>query len=219
MRGARHYVNARKCALKFCNSLITSFGAEYAAEKNTHERSPEAFRFDYPAPFWAQVSEIPQVITAKYMGLGTLQRDIGASRRRIRFLPINGDYYGAARMVPEFCTAFWSGGAVCGPTVVTALRDEVAKAKQTGDWKRAEKLSQAQASALALMFPPGGFREFAMYNIGLEKARADAGGWMKAGPCRPPYHLVPESYLEGARNSGRKWAELEAALVAGRFFD
>jgi trans-o-hydroxybenzylidenepyruvate hydratase-aldolase len=68
------------------------------------------------------------------------------------------------------------------------------------------------------MFPPGGFAEFAMYNIGLEKERANAAGWMKAGPCRPPYHVVPEPYLEGARKSGRKWAELEAALVAGKFF-
>lgn len=180
--------------------------------------NPDAFKFDYPAAFWAQVADIPQVITAKCLGIGTLLRDIGASRSRIRFLPINSDYYGAARMAPEFCTAFWSGGAVCGPEVVTVLRDEVAKAKQSGDWRRAQKLSQAQGAASALMFPPGGFKEFAMYNIGLEKARADAGGWMKAGPCRPPYHVVPEPYLEGARRSGRKWAELNDALRAGTFF-
>jgi len=181
--------------------------------------NPEAFRYDYPAAFWAQVADIPQIITAKYLGLGTLLRDIGASRRRIRFLPINNDYYGAARMDPEFCTAFWSGGAVCGPAVVTVLRDEVASAKRSGDWTRAKKLSDAAGAASALFMPPGGFREFAMYNIGLEKARADAGGWMRAGPCRPPYHLTPAPLLEGARKSGERWAEIHAALLAGTFFD
>ena len=179
----------------------------------------EAFRFDYPAAFWAQVAEIPQVTSAKYLGIGTLLRDINASKRRIRFLPINSDYYGAARMEPEFCTAFWSGGAVCGPELVTALRDEVIAAKRTGDWSRARKLSDAAGAASALFMPPGGFAEFARYNIGLEKERANAGGWMKAGPCRPPYHLTPEPLLEGARKSGRRWAELAGSIRAGSFFE
>jgi hypothetical protein len=52
------------------------------------------------------------------------------------------------------------------------------------------------------------FSEFSKYNIGLEKARMDAAGWLKPGPPRPPYHLVPEPFLEGARQSGRAWAEL-----------
>ena len=56
--------------------------------------------------------------------------------------------------------------------------------------------------------------EFSKYNIGLEKARMNAAGWMKAGPCRPPYHLVPESYLEGACESGRMLAKLHARLSA-----
>lgn len=178
----------------------------------------EAFRFDYPAAFWAQLSELPQVIAAKYLGIGTLLRDINASKRRIRFLPINNDYYGAARMEPDFCTAFWSGGAVCGPELVTALRDEVKQARQSGDWTRARKLSDAAGAASALFMPPGGLAEFARFNIGLEKTRANAGGWMKAGPCRPPYHLVPEPLLEGARRSGQRWAELAASVRAGTFF-
>jgi trans-o-hydroxybenzylidenepyruvate hydratase-aldolase len=37
---------------------------------------------------------------------------------------------------------------------------------------------------------------------------------MKAGPCRPPYHLVPENYLEGARESGKMLAQLHAKLTA-----
>jgi trans-o-hydroxybenzylidenepyruvate hydratase-aldolase len=178
----------------------------------------EAFRFDYPAAFWAQVAEIPQVICAKYLGIGTLLRDINASKRRLRFLPVNNDYYGAARMEPDFCTAFWSGGAVCGPELVTSLRDEVAAARESGDWRRARKLSDAAAAASALFMPPGGFAEFARYNVGLEKARANAGGWMKAGPARRPYHELPPALLEGAQKSGRRWAELAQQVRDGTFF-
>ncbi|HEY4075073.1 MAG TPA: hypothetical protein VGM52_18420 [Herbaspirillum sp.] len=66
--------------------------------------------------------------------------------------------------------------------------------------------------------PPGGAKEFATYNIGLEKGRINAAGWMNAGPCRPPYHLLPAPHLEGAAKSGRLLAELHAQLAAGAFF-
>jgi trans-o-hydroxybenzylidenepyruvate hydratase-aldolase len=38
----------------------------------------------------------------------------------------------------------------------------------------------------------------------------NTAGWLNAGPVRPPYHLVPQEYLEGARRSGRAWAALNA---------
>jgi len=66
------------------------------------------------------------------------------------------------------------------------------------------------------LFPNGSFKEFSTYNIGLEKARMDAAGWMVAGPMRPPYHLVPEAYLIGARNSGQMWADLYKELMAAK---
>lgn len=168
----------------------------------------EAFKFDFPRPFWAQVSEIPQVVTAKYLGIGTLHADLNLSRRRIRLLPLDVDYYGAARIDPEFCTAFWTSGAVCGPAPALALRGEVAEAKRTGDWTAAKGLTDRIAASYRTLFPNGSFKEFSTYNIGLEKARMDAAGWMTAGPCRPPYHLVPEVHLAGARESGRQWAAL-----------
>ena len=174
----------------------------------------EAFRFDFPRPFWAQVSEIPQVVTAKYLGIAQLMADLALTRGRIRFLPIDADYYPAARIDPDFMTAFWSSGAVCGPTPVIRLRDEVKKGKQTGDWSAAKRISGAIGASLGPLFPKGSFAEFSKYNIGLEKARMDAGGWMRAGPMRRPYHLVPEPYLEGARKSGQMWAELHRELSA-----
>lgn len=175
--------------------------------------NPEAFKFEFPRPFWAQVSEIPQVVTAKYLGIGALVPDLNLTKRRIRFLPIDIDYYAAAKIDPEFCTAFWSSGAVCGPNPVIALRDAVAQAKTSGDWSKAEELTGAMAQTYQTLFPQGSFKVFSSYNIPLEKARMDAAGWMKAGPCRPPYNIVPEDYLEGGRESGRRWAKLHKSLA------
>lgn len=170
--------------------------------------NPEAFKFDFPRPFWAQVSELPQVITCKYLGVAQLANDLRLTGGRIRFLPIAEDYAFAARGFPEQCTAFWTGSAVCGPAPCIQLRDAVAQAKRDGDWARAQRLSVELNKAAVGLFPRGDFAEFSKYNIGLEKARMDAAGWMRAGPCRPPYHLVPKDYLDGAASSGRLWAAL-----------
>ena len=170
----------------------------------------EAFKYDFPRPFWAQVAEIPQVVSAKYLGIAQIVTDLRLVNGRIRFLPTDGIYYAAARIDPEQCTAFWSSGAACGPTVALRLRDSIAQAKATNDWSDARRVAEAVSTTLAPLFPMGSFAEFSKYNIGLEKARMDAAGWMKAGPVRPPYHVVPEPYLEGARESGRRWAKLNA---------
>jgi len=171
--------------------------------------NPGVFRFEFPPPFWAQMASVPQVVAAKCGGVGPLLRDLEASRRRIRLLPVEAEYYAAARLDPEFFTAFWSAAASCGPEVVTALRDDVDAAKRTGDWRKAKGLADEINASHRTFFPRGGpDEEFSAYNIALEKARMNAAGWMKAGPPRPPYHVAPEPYLEGARKTGEAWAEL-----------
>ena len=175
----------------------------------------EAFKYDFPRPFWAEMAKIPQVVSAKYLGIAQIVTDLRLVQGHIRFLPTDGIYYGAARIDPEACTAFWTGGACCGPALVIRLRDEIAKAKSSGDWSKAKGVAEAISKTLAPLFPNGSFAEFSKYNIGLEKARMDAAGWMKAGPPRPPYHLVPEKYLEGARLSGQLWAKLHGEYTAG----
>ncbi len=174
----------------------------------------EAFKFDFPRPFWAQITQVPQVVAAKIVGIATIEADLRLTKGKIRLMPVDGNYYAAARIAPEDCIAFWSGGALCGPAVQLRLRDAVAAAKKSGDWSAAKELSAAIAAASARLIPNGNFAEFSKYNIGLEKARMNAAGWMKAGPCRPPYHLVPENYLEGARESGKMLAKLHAQIAA-----
>jgi trans-o-hydroxybenzylidenepyruvate hydratase-aldolase len=160
------------------------------------------------------VIQIPQVVAAKIVGIATLEADLRLTKGQIRLLPVDSNYHAAARIAPDECIGFWSGGALCGPAVTIKLRDEVAAAKKSGDWKAAKKLAEAIAAASAKLIPNGNFAEFSKYNIGLEKARMNAAGWVKAGPCRPPYHLVPENYLEGARESGKMLAKLHAELTA-----
>ena len=176
--------------------------------------NPEAFKYDFPRPFWAEMAKIPQVVSAKYLGIAQIVTDLRLVQGRIKFLPTDGIYYGAARIDPEACNAFWTGGACCGPVPAIRLRDEVAKARASGDWSKAKSVAEAINRTLAPLFPNGSFAEFSKYNIGLEKARMDAAGWMKAGPARPPYHVIPEKYLEGARLSGQLWAKLHAEMSA-----
>ncbi|MBB3862890.1 trans-o-hydroxybenzylidenepyruvate hydratase-aldolase [Novosphingobium hassiacum] len=178
--------------------------------------NPEAFKFDFPRPFWGQVAEIPQVVCSKYLGIANLVADLRLVKGRIRLMVNDVNYFAASRIDPDSCTAFWSSGAVCGPTVATRLRDEVERAKRNGDWAVAKHVTEEIAATLRTLFPHGLFSEFSKYNIGLEKARMDAAGWVKAGPIRPPYHIVPEPFLEGARQSGRAWAELAQQYVAER---
>jgi trans-o-hydroxybenzylidenepyruvate hydratase-aldolase len=175
--------------------------------------NPEAFKFEFGRPFWAQMSTIRQVVSAKYIGIGALLQDIGVSQQKIKLLPLDFDYYAAARLEPDFIDGFWTSGAVCGPAAAIYLRNVIAAAKRTGDWALAKQFNARLGPTAKPLFPNGSFKEFSTYNIGLEKARMDAAGWMKAGPVRPPYHIVPEEYLEGARQSGRMWVELCQGLA------
>lgn len=175
----------------------------------------EAFKFEFSLGFWAQVSNIPQLVTAKLPPVAQLLAYVGVTGGRIRFLPIENDYYGAARMAPEFFSGFWTSSACCGADASIALRDRVAQAKKDGEWSSAQRLSAAMGQAIAPIFPNGSFKDFSTYNIALEKERMNVAGFMNAGPVRPPYALVPEPYLEGARTSGRAWAKMCEDVRAG----
>lgn len=174
----------------------------------------EAFKYDFPRPFWRQVADIPQVVSAKYLGIAQLAADLRLTKGRIRFLPVDNNYYATARIDPEQCTAFWTSGALCGPEPAVRLRDTVANAKKTGDWREAKRVAEDVAAAGAPLFPNGSFAEFSKYNVGLEKIRMAAAGWIDPGPARPPYHVVPANYAAGAEQSGRLWADLAARYAA-----
>ncbi|WP_321390630.1 dihydrodipicolinate synthase family protein [Emcibacter sp.] len=174
-----------------------------------------AFRFAFATEFWEKVADIPQVIMAKYGAIPTLAADLEATKGKVKFLPIEAMYLEAVKVDPKFCNAFWSSGAACDPSLASHIRDVVAQAVSSNDFAAAEELIGEVGKTLWPLIPGGNnFEEFNKYNIGLEKERINAGGWMKAGPCRPPYTYVPEEYLDGARASGRGWAELAKKVKA-----
>ncbi|MHA3791128.1 dihydrodipicolinate synthase family protein [Sphingomonas sp. YL-JM2C] len=168
----------------------------------------EAFKFEFSLGFWAQVADISQIVTAKLPPVAQLLAYIGVTGGRIRFLPIENDYYAAARSAPEFFSGFWTSSACCGPEASIALRDRVARAKVDGDWASAGRLTAAMGQAIAPIFPNGSFKEFSTYNIALEKERMNVAGFMNAGPVRAPYSIVPQPFLEGAQKSGLAWAKI-----------
>lgn len=175
----------------------------------------QAFKFAFAIPFWARVSQIPQVITAKLPPVPQMSAMKLVSGGRIRFMPIDNEYGSVARSDPDFFTAFWSSSASCGPDVCVALRDRVIEAKKSGDWSSVTRLSDAMELAVAPLFPAGGPAEFATYNIILEKHRMNVAGWINAGPTRPPYNLAPPHILEGAEKSGKAWAKVNSDVLAG----
>jgi trans-o-hydroxybenzylidenepyruvate hydratase-aldolase len=166
------------------------------------------FKFDFPPAFWAQVSEIPQVVTAKIASAATYLRDQRASKRKIRLMPIDAEFYAAARLDPDTAVAFWSSSASCGPAPALALREFVEQAKKTGDWSQALALSDKMTAASLPTICYGDWDMFQVHNTALEKLRMDTAGWMRAGPNRPPYQLVPEKIKEYGRIAGENLAAL-----------
>ncbi len=171
--------------------------------------NPFVFKFDFPPPFWAQLAAIPQIVCAKTASASTYIRDLEACGGRIRLMPIDAEYTAAARLDPDGARAFWSSSASCGPAPVIVLRDRVAQARRSGNWSQADALSEAIGKAILPTIAYGDFNEFQMHNIALEKLRMDAAGWLRAGPNRPPHHVVPDRIRELGRIGGEAWAALQ----------
>ena len=167
--------------------------------------NPNAFRFTFPVPFWKLVVDrAPTVMAAKYGNAGVYLPSLAVSKGRVNFLPIDAEAYAFARLSPETTTACWATAASMGPQPSIALMN----ALQAQDWDKAKAIAMDLAWASETFMPPGGPQEFASYNLQLEKIRFNASGYCKAGPIRPPYNVVPDSYVKNAEECGRRWAQL-----------
>ena len=124
-------------------------------------------------------------------------------------MPMDAEFYAAARLDPETAVAFWSSSASCGPAPAVALRELVAAAKVSGDWSAALALTDKMTTAVLPTICYGDWEQFQIHNTALEKGRMDAAGWMVAGPNRPPYHVVPDRIKEFGRIAGESWAALQ----------
>lgn len=169
-----------------------------------------AFKGRLSSAVYAQLAQIPQVVGAKYVNVDGIYREVMAAvRGRIRLMPMEIDWHAAHLWFPEEPVACWSSSASCDPYPAVRLRDLLL----AGRLQEAADLTRRLAWTYETLYPGNGdWHLFAIYNIPLEKIRIDAAGYMKAGPARPPYHLIPEEFAEGARENGRRWRRLAEEL-------
>ena len=173
--------------------------------------NPSAFKGKIPAAAYRELAKIPQVVASKQTGLApTTVADFHAVGEAIRLLPTDEGAYYVARLFPDRVKAFWSGNVACGPAPLIALKNALA----LQDWDAAEAITDELEWVHETFFPHGSFEEFSKYNIQLDRAKFEGAGFVEAGPARAPYSYAPEDYLEGARETGRRWATLQQKYAA-----
>jgi dihydrodipicolinate synthase/N-acetylneuraminate lyase len=172
--------------------------------------NPEAFKGPIPPPVYAALAKHPAFIGVKYALITPKFRsDVLAVGSGLRILPIEADWLVARTLFPEEMLGCWSSSACCGPEPALGLRDAFAQ----DDLETARWLTQRIEWSYDVFLARQNFPEFSKYNIPLEKVRFDEAGFVKAGPTRAPYHVVPDEYMRGARENGRRWRQVAAELA------
>lgn len=177
--------------------------------------NPGAFK--RPLSSWDRLVPIENFVGVKYVSLGPeyweALRQVRAADGECTVLQM--DAYLAAAMTwdPDVPAACWSSSVSCGPAPTLAM----VEALEAGEWDRAIALSRRMARTFETFFPEGNMQVFGRHTPAVVKARMNEAGFMRAGPVRPPDPATPEAYLEGGRESGRRWRELAAAVERGEF--
>lgn len=167
-----------------------------------------AFKGKIDTPTYAALSEIPEIVATKHIGGPSMADDLRAARGRMRVLPLDAHWAAFAQEFPDEARACWTGNVADGTEPLVAL----AAAVERRDWARATHLCERMAWAQAPMFPGGKLENFVDYNIPIAHARLEGSGLVRSGPPRPPYTHAPEAYLDGGRETGRRWASLREEL-------
>lgn len=187
-------------AVKFYASISEAFpDMAIMVYANQH-----AFRFNFPPSFWAGVAAMaPTATSAKFANPASYLDCMVASENKINFLPIDSMALAFAQQSPDTVTALWATAACMGPQPCVALMDAI----DAKDFDRAAEITKEIAWANETLVP-GSIEEFGKFNLQLEKIRFNEAGYCNAGPIRPPYDVVPAEYAEGARECGRRWAQI-----------
>ena len=170
-----------------------------------------AFKAKIATETYAALSRNPSIVATKHIGGPALADDIRAVEGRMRVLPVDSRWHGVATAFPDEALACWSGNASDGPEILVLLADAIARR----DWAASAAICERMAWAQAPMFPGGRIENFVDFNIPIAHARLEGSGRVRTGPPRPPYLDAPPDYIEGGRETGRRWASLHA-LFAGR---
>ncbi len=165
-----------------------------------------AFRYDFPAEFWAAItSKAPTVTSAKFSRPKNLLELIEITKGQINFVPndMTVDHFYATS--PETTIACWATAAAMGPSPVIELMKAVAVKNEAVIARLVADIAWANEPLKPIFGNP---EVFAKYNIQLEKVRINAAGYCNAGPIRPPYDDFPDEYRKMAVECGTRWASL-----------
>jgi 4-(2-carboxyphenyl)-2-oxobut-3-enoate aldolase len=168
-----------------------------------------AFKAKIATDTYAELARNPAIVATKHIGGPAIADDLRAVEGRLRVLPVDARWHDLAHAFPQEVTACWSGNAADGPEVLALLADAVSRR----DWKLTADLCERMAWAQAPMFPGGKLENFIDYNIPIAHARLEGSGRVRTGPPRPPYREAPPSFIEGGRETGRRWASLRDAFA------
>jgi dihydrodipicolinate synthase/N-acetylneuraminate lyase len=170
--------------------------------------------YDNPGAFkgrirvWDELAAIPNVVGAKFVGIGIDYRSaitqVRDSTGEMIIMPIDRDWFTARTWYPDRNPAAWSSSGSCGLLPVTMLRDAMAQEK----YDTVRELVQRITATQETFFPDGSREQFYMYNVPVEKIRFNAAGYIESGPSRRPYHHIPQEHADGAALAGERWREL-----------
>ena len=165
-----------------------------------------AFRYNFPPEFWQALSrEAPTVTSAKYSRAKKLVDLQASTNHRIYFMPNESTVQNFFADSQKTTTSCWATAAAMGPEPALAMMSAVTGNDAAGVKAIAADIAWAHETVKEIIGNP---EIFALYNIQLEKIRIDEAGYCRAGPIRPPYDFMPENYIEGARECGRRWKKL-----------
>lgn len=175
--------------------------------------NPGAFKG--PITSWERLANIENFVGVKYVNLGPryweTKNQIEAADGECQILQMDAYLPAAMTWDPDQPAACWSSSVSCGPAPTLEMVDEL----NHGNWQRAVKLAERMAHTFETFFPEGSMEVFSHHTPALAKARMREAGFMRPGPVRPPNSETPERYLEGARESGRRWRELVDDVETG----
>jgi dihydrodipicolinate synthase/N-acetylneuraminate lyase len=168
--------------------------------------NPRAFRFKFEPEFWARIiTEAPTVISAKFSRPDQLAGVQAAARGKIHFLPNDAGLLKFTAINRAETTACWSTAASMGPEPALALMNAVLANDPARETAIAKDNAWTREPIKIITENP---ETFASYNLQMEKIRANAAGYMNAGPIRPPYDVVPDEFVKAATENGLRWKEL-----------
>jgi dihydrodipicolinate synthase/N-acetylneuraminate lyase len=164
-----------------------------------------AFRYDFGVEFWRRIRGVaPTAIASKFSNQRILLDAVAGSDRSINFVGKETQVNQFAQLSPETTTACWIPAV--SPYPAKALMTAITARK----WEQAKQIADDIAWAMEPIepFAANNPEVFASYNIQIEKIFMNAAGYCKAGPIRPPYHVVPEKIEKAAQESGARYTEL-----------